>query len=250
MSPAPDDRDLLRRYRDQADERAREELVVRYLPMARRLAARYSYTREPIEDLTQVASVALLNAVERFDPERGSSFSSFAVPTILGELKRHFRDHGWAVHVPRDLQERAAKVSQAVNSLSTRLGHSPSVKQVAEALDLKLEEVLEALEAGEAHDASPLDSERSTESGETVRLADTIGDEEPRYELVEYGAAIEQSLQQLPARTRTVLRLRFVEDKTQAEIGEVIGVSQVHVSRIIRAALTVLRNDAAEWQGE
>ena len=148
-------------YREGDRDGALDELSRRYMPLARRLASRYRHTGEPMDDLVQVANMALVKAIERFDPERKTAFSSFAVPTILGELKRYFRDHSWSVHVPRELQERAAKVNKAIESLSKQTGGSPSVKEIASKLDLDLEQVLEALEAAQAFDATSLEAEQS-----------------------------------------------------------------------------------------
>jgi RNA polymerase sigma-B factor len=239
--PLQDDRVLLQRYHRDRDPAALEILSERYMPLARRLAGRYRHTDEPMDDLVQVANMALLKAIQRFDPERKVAFSSFAVPTILGELKRYFRDHSWSVHVPRDLQERAAHVNKAVDALSKQFGRTPSVKQIAEKLDLDLEEVLEALQAAQAFSASSLDADQRSEESDPAPLSDSVGEEDSRYELVEYGASIQEVLEAMPKRTREVLHLRFVEDKTQAQIAEQIGVSQMHVSRIIRAAVADLR---------
>jgi RNA polymerase sigma-B factor len=250
MISREDDRTLLRRYRDNGDERAREELLERYLPLARRLAARYRHTQEPSDDLIQVASAGLVAAIERFDPERGTAFSSFAVPTVLGELKRYFRDHGWFVHVPRDLQERVARVNKGTDALTRKLGRSPSVQEVAEELGLDEEQVLEGMEAGHAYGAVSLDAGQETDEGDSLQLADTIGEQDPGYEMVEYGASIQEALTAMPERTRVVLHLRFVEDMTQAQIAERVGVSQMHVSRIIRGALSELREAAGSEEEE
>jgi RNA polymerase sigma-B factor len=247
---ALDDRRLLTRYRESGDTRAREELVTRFLPLARQLARRYQRTNEPLDDLMQVASVGLVKAIDRFDPERGTAFSTFAVPTILGELKRYFRDSGWAAHVPRGMQERAMKLDQAVEVLHRRLNRSPSTKEVATELDLTEEEVLEAIEAQSAYDAVSLEQHRSDDSESGDTYADTLGDEEQRYELVEYEAAIAPALRALSARDRLILHLRFSEDLTQSEIAERIGVSQMHVSRLIRRALSRLRAVARSSEAE
>ena len=249
MPSQAEDRDLLLRYRE-GDRGALDELSRRYMPLARRLASRYRHTGEPMDDLVQVANMALVKAIERFDPERKTAFSSFAVPTILGELKRYFRDHSWSVHVPRELQERAAKVNKAIESLSKQTGGSPSVKEIANKLDLDLEQVLEALEAAQAFDATSLEAERAGADGSPMRLGDTVGEEEAGFELVEYGASIDPVLSEMPLRTRKILHLRFVEDLTQAQIAEEVGVSQMHVSRIIREALAELREAVAETETE
>ena len=240
-----DERALLRRYARDRDPAVREELARRFMPLARRLASRYRGDREPFEDLVQVASLGLVKALDRFDPERGVAFSSYAVPTILGELKRHFRDRGWSVRVPRDLQERIAKVERATARLPAKLGRVPTVNEIAEHLELEPEEVLEAMQAGQAHHAMSLDAQQQTEDGEGIPLTERVGSEDPGFETVEYGVAIEDAVQSLSERDRTVLHLRFVEDLTQTQIAERVGVSQMHVSRILRAALERLRDQAA-----
>jgi RNA polymerase sigma-B factor len=247
-APGPDEqlaneRQLLIRYRRDGDPTVREELVARFMPLARRLAARYRGDREPLEDLVQVASLGLVKALDRFDPERGVAFSSYAVPTILGELKRHFRDRGWSVRVPRDLQERIARVDRAMAELPGKLGRAPSVNEIAERLEVEPEDVLEAIEAGQAHHAMSLDAQSQTEEGEGIPLAERLGESDPGFDVVEYGAAIEESLGELSERDRMVMHLRFVEDMTQTEIAERVGVSQMHVSRILRASVERLRGE-------
>ena len=233
---------LVRCYRDH-DPAAREELIRRFLPLARQLARRYRRGNEPLDDLMQIACLGLVKAVDRFDPDRGVAFSSYAVPTILGELKRYFRDTGWSVRVPRSLQERALAVHHAVERLGRRLGRSPTPAEVAEALDLTLEQVLEAMEAALAYEAISLDTPRSSGEGDDGSVSDTLGEEDARFELVEYGATLGPCLRDLPPRDRLVLHLRFVEDLTQTQIAERIGVSQMHVSRLIRKALGHLRDE-------
>jgi RNA polymerase sigma-B factor len=238
------DRELFVRMRSGEGPRVREILVDRYLPLARRLARRYQHTDEPIEDLTQVASIGLLKAVDRFDCSREVMFSSYAVPTILGELKRHFRDRTWSVRVPRDLQELALRVDQTVTRLSLGRRRSPSVGEVARAVETSEEQVLEALEAMGAYRASSLDTPRSSRDEETESVAETIGTPDQGYERAEERATLEPLMAGITERERTVLRLRFSEDLTQAEIGERIGVSQMQVSRLIRQALSRLRASA------
>jgi RNA polymerase sigma-B factor len=240
-----DERLLLERYARDRDQTVREELVRRFMPLARRLAARYRGDREPLEDLVQVASLGLVKALDRFEPERGVAFSSYAVPTILGELKRHFRDRGWSVRVPRDLQERIAKVERTAVQLPAKLGRAPTVNEIASALDVEPEDVLEAMQASQAHHAMSLDAQQQTEDGEGIPLAERIGDEDPGFDTVEYGVAVEGAVKNLSERDRTVLHLRFVEDLTQTQIAERVGVSQMHVSRILRSSLQQLRKEAA-----
>jgi RNA polymerase sigma-B factor len=243
-----EDRRLLIRYHEEGDASAREELVERFLPLARQLARRYQRHNEPLDDLMQVASMGLVKAIDRFDPARGTAFSTYAVPTILGELKRYFRDSGWAVHVPRGMQERVMKLDQASQELHRKLGRSPSAGELAEELKLTSEEVLEAMEAASAYDAISLEEQRGSESRDSQEptYADSLGTEEERYELVEYGATIAPTMKALSERERLILHLRFVEDLTQSEIADRIGVSQMHVSRLIRRALARLRAVARE----
>ena len=236
---------LLERYHREDDKAARDALVERFLPLARQLARRYERQDEPLDDLLQVASMGLVKAIDRFDPSRGTAFSSFAVPTILGELKRYFRDVGWAVHVPRGMQERALEVNRAVSELSRTLSRSPTPAEIAEFTELALEEVLEAMEAATAYDSVSLEAPRSNGDGngdgDAGEVVDRLGGEDPGYELAEYSATIAPQLRALPERDRLVLHLRFVEDLTQSEIAERIGVSQMHVSRLIRKALEQVR---------
>src|SRR5918999_498474 len=245
---ADEDRRLLVRYHREGDRSAREELVERLLPLARRMARRYRRSDEPLDDLVQVATLGLIKAIDRFDPARETAFSSYAVPTMLGELKRYFRDNGWAVHVPRGMQERVMQVDNAVKDLSRRLGRSPSVAEIGDTLDLSQELVLEAMEAASAYDAVSLESYRFGDEGDGETYAESIGVDDERFELVEYSATIAPTLEALPPRDRVVLHLRFVEDLTQAEIAERVGVSQMHVSRLIRRALERLRT-VAEHSG-
>jgi RNA polymerase sigma-B factor len=238
---------LLAAYQQNGDQAAREALIERFLPLARQLARRYERQDEPLDDLLQVASMGLVKAVDRFDPSRGTAFSSFAVPTILGELKRYFRDVGWAVHVPRGMQERALEVNRAVSELSRNLGRSPTPAEIAAATEFTHEEVLEAMEAATAYDSVSLEAPRSgSDDGEAEEFVNTLGGEDPGYELAEYTATLAPELRALPERDRLVLHMRFVEDLTQSEIAERIGVSQMHVSRLIRRALEKLRAGVGE----
>ena len=216
-------------------------MIGRYLPLARRLARRYQHTDEPVEDLVQVASIGLLKAVDRFDSSREVMFSSYAVPTILGELKRHFRDRTWSVRVPRDLQELALRVDQTVTRLSLGRRRSPSVGDIARAVEVSEEQVLEALEAMGAYRASSLDVPRSAREEESESVAETLGSHDLGYTRAEERATLAPLMARITERERTVLRLRFRDDLTQAEIGERIGVSQMQVSRLIRQALARLR---------
>jgi RNA polymerase sigma-B factor len=237
------DRQLFARYHGRHDLKARDELVERFLPLATALAQRYRRGGEPLEDLVQVASVGLLKAIDRFDPERGTAFSSFAVPTIVGELKRYFRDKGWAVKVPRDLQELAQRVDRTTDRLMDELGRAPTVSEIADKLGITLEQVLEAREAAAAHRADSLDRSCGDDE-DSRRVADTLGVTEPGYLQAEQSATLEAMMSVLSDREREILRLRFAEDLTQSEIGRRVGVSQMHISRLLREAVTRLRETA------
>lgn len=235
------DRILLERWQRDRDQVAREELIRRLLPLARRMARRYRRTDEPLEDLVQVAVLGLVKAIDRFDPGRETAFSSYAVPTMLGELKRYFRDHGWALHVPRGMQERVMAVDAAVRDLSSSLGRAPSAHEVASLLQASEEEILEAMEASAAYEAVSLDAFRFGDAEDGATYADSVGADDLRYDLVEHAATIAPALRALSPRDRRVLHLRFVEDLTQAEIAQRIGVSQMHVSRLLRRSLERLQ---------
>jgi RNA polymerase sigma-B factor len=238
------ERQLLIRYHQEGDLAAREELVQRFLPLARDLALRYTYTDEPFDDLLQVASLGLIKAIDRFDPGHGAKFTSYAAPTILGELKRHFRDKGWALHVPRDLQELTLAVSRETEVLSKTLGRSPKVREVAAALGCSVEKVLEAQEAAASYEAASLDAPTARDDDEAAPLVDMMGGEDAAFELVESRDAIASTWKELPDLERQALELRFTSDLTQREIGKRIGYSQMHVSRLLRRALNRLETAA------
>lgn len=224
------------------DPHAREMLVEHYMPLARRLARRYLSAREPIEDLLQVASLGLLKAIDRFDTSRGNRFAAFAVPTILGELRRHFRTVSWAVHVPRGAQERALEVDKASSVLRTRCGRAPTVREIAEYLELDEPEVLDALQTTQAQDALSLDAPLGGEEdrGGDAR-SETIGSPDDGYAYVEDSSAVAQALARLPPRERKIVQLRFVAEMTQSEIAERVGLSQMQVSRLLRRSLREMR---------
>jgi RNA polymerase sigma-B factor len=237
-----DTKELHRRYRKTRDPAVREALVERYQALVRRLAAHYHSGSEGFDDLVQVGNVGLLGALERFEPERGLAFRSFAVPTILGELRRYFRDTRWAVHMPRGLQERYLLVERTVEQLSGKLSRPPTTADIAAKLELSEEEVLEAFAVRHGYDALSLDRPQNDPDGdEDLSLLDTLGEEEPRYELVAYREAVEGTVRALPEREQEILRLRFAEDLTQTEIAERLGVSQMQVSRLLRRSLDRLR---------
>jgi RNA polymerase sigma-B factor len=233
---------LFARWQRDRDARARAELVERFLPLARKLARRYQGAQEPLDDLMQVASLGLVKAIDRFDRERGTAFSSFAVPTIVGELKRYFRDLGWSAHVPRGAQELALKVEEVQRKLTGRAGRTPTVSEIAEYMELSVENVLEGLEAAAAHHSMSLDLPREDGDGESGTLGDMIGELDERFDQVVDGATITRAARQLSKRERHVLALRFVEDQTQTQIAAQIGVSQMQVSRILRRSLARLRD--------
>lgn len=216
-------------------------LAERFLPLARQLARRYQRGDEPLDDLVQVASVGLLKAIDRFDPSRGIAFSSYAVPTILGEVKRHFRDRTWSVRVPRDLQELALRIDRVVDGLARDLRRPPSVAEIAAAVGASEEQVLDALEAGAAYRATSLYAPRAADDADGETVGDMVGGEDDAFGLAEDRATLDKLMRAIGPREREVLRLRFGEDMTQAEIGERIGVSQMQVSRIIRQSLARLR---------
>ena len=229
----------------EAGHGGRDELVERFLPLARELALRYTYTQEPLEDLVQVASLGLVKAIDRFDPDRGAQFTSYAAPTIVGELKRHFRDKGWALRVPRELQERALAVGRVTEELSKQIGRSPKPREVAQALGCSVEQVLEAQDAAASYQAVSLDTPTVGDDDDAAALVDVMGADDPAYELVEDRDAIASSWHALPEAECKVLELRFMSDLTQREIGERIGYSQMHVSRLLRRALSRLERSVA-----
>ena len=241
---ADEERRLFKAYLERGDLDARERLVERFLPLARQLARRYGAAGEPLDDLIQVASLGLVKAIDRYELDRGTAFSSFAVPTILGEIKRHFRDTGWTVRVPRAIQERRMKVNRAIPALTGKLGRSPTTAEIAEHIEASSEEVLEALEAAVAYEPVSLDSSPvSDEDDDAWSLS--VGAEDPAYELVEYSATLAPAMNALPPRERVILHMRFVEDMTQSQIAERVGISQMHVSRLIRKALEMMRSETA-----
>jgi RNA polymerase sigma-B factor len=247
MSTAAVDREraigtLFERWQRDEDPHARECLVELYLPLARKLAARYrGRGGEPFDDLLQVASLGLLKALDRFDPGRGTAFSSFAVPTILGELKRYFRDTGWSAHVPRGAQELALKVQEAEQAMSPRLGRSPTADEIALYMEVSVEEVIDGLEAAAAHHTTSLHAPDNELDGESPSLSDVLGEDDPRFEQIDASLTIASAATGLSERELRVLELRFYGELTQSQIAKRIGVSQMQVSRILRGALARLR---------
>lgn len=226
---------------DRNDQAAREELIKRYLPLVKSLARRFASRGQPLEDLIQVGSIGLIKAIDRFDMERGVELSTYATPTILGEIKRHFRDKGWAVKVPRALQELGARLSRVVEQLTYELGRSPTIAELAEAAEVTEEEVVEALESVRAHSSVSLFSSGTGEDDESTELLDQLGSEEEAYEIFEQRRLLAPAMARLGPRERLILHLRFYAGMTQTEIATRVGISQMHVSRLIRKSIEDLR---------
>jgi RNA polymerase sigma-B factor len=239
---ASDEPSLFRKWQADGDQIARESLIREYTPLSRSLARRYGRSSEPFDDLFQVAQLGLLKAIDRYDPDRGFPFKAFAVPTILGEMRRYFRDSGWSVHVPRGAQERALQVREAQQQMSEDCGHAPSVSQLSQYLEIGTEEVLDGLRALAGYGTLSLDApRRGGEEDESGSYAESIGEEDRRFELIELGLSVGSALEQITPREREILHLRFYEGLTQREIAERVGVSQMHVSRLIRRSIEALR---------
>jgi RNA polymerase sigma-B factor len=243
-----DDARLLEHYAAHRDTATRDALVERFLPLAHHLARRYRSGNQS-EDVMQIAALGLLKAIDRFDPARGIAFSSYAMPTILGEIKRYFRDKGWTVRVPRELQERVLTVNRTTDELETELGRPPTAAQIAERLDMTVEQILEARLATEAHHGTSLDRSVSGADDEVRTLGESLGVEDHGYARAEDAATVDTLTAILSERDRLVLHLRFQEDLTQEEIGSRLGVSQMHVSRIIRQSIARIRAQAGDHPG-
>jgi RNA polymerase sigma-B factor len=233
------ERELLRRYHERGDTRARDQLAEDMLPLARALAGRYTGRGEPLDDLVQVACVGIMKAIDGFDLTRDVRFSSYATPTVLGEIKRYFRDKTWAMRVPRGMQELQIEIAKARDKLTTELGRSPTVQEIANAVEQPFEEVLTTIQSQDARRTRSLDEP----TGEDVTLADSIGAGDPELGRAEMRVLLDDAFGVLSVRDREVLRLRFGDDLTQTEISKRVGVSQMQVSRIIRQALVRLRSD-------
>ncbi|MGQ0803819.1 MAG: RNA polymerase sigma factor SigF [Actinomycetota bacterium] len=228
-------------YHRTGDRQLRDELVEDHVPLAQFLARRFAHRGEPHEDLVQVALLGLLKAVDRFDPDRGLQFSTFATPTIVGEIKRHFRDKGWAMRVPRRVQELHLQLARVVGSLSQELGRSPTVAEIAAHVGGSEEEVLEAMEAGGMYRLTSLDGPAATSEEGAVDLASMLGDEDPDFDRVEHQVELSEILAALPEREQTIVYLRFFKGLTQSEIAAQVGISQMHVSRLLARSLELLR---------
>lgn len=245
MSFEPDQREELRRkfqeFAGDRDPALRSQLVEGHLGLAEYLARRFSNRGEPLDDLVQVASLGLLKAVDRFEPSRGVEFSTYATHTIVGELKRHFRDKGWAVRAPRRMQELYLRLGKVVSTLSQELGRSPTIPELASEAQVSEEEVLEALEAGQAYRFSSLDAPSAADEEDGDTLSAHLGAEDPELIEAEHRAALSPLIARLPPREQTILHFRFFEGMTQSEIAEQLGISQMHVSRLLARSLNQLR---------
>jgi len=238
------DRELLRRYHVQGEQAARQQLIERYMSLVRSLARRYASRGEQLDDLVQIGAIGLIKAIDRFDIDRGVELTTYATPNIIGEIKRHFRDHGWAVRVPRGLQELSIQVMRVVEQLTGELGRSPTIPELAEATGASEEEVLEALETSRAY--SPLSlSVGSSDDDDELDPLESIGADDHEFEVSEDRAVLEPGMRALDERERLILQLRFYEGLTQSQIAQRIGISQMHVSRLIRRALEKVRAEIA-----
>jgi RNA polymerase sigma-B factor len=243
---ASDDKVLLRRYHLEGDLQARDELIERYMSLVRSLARRYSHRGEQLDDLVQIGAIGLIKAIDRFDLDRGVELTTYATPNIIGEIKRHFRDKGWSVRVPRGLQELNVQISKLVEQLTVQLSRSPTIAELAEAAGVEEESVLEALESGRAYSAVSLSpGANSDEEGELDPL-ESLGDVEHEYEISEDRAVLAPGFKVLDQRERKIVHLRFFSGLTQSQIADEIGISQMHVSRLIRRSLEKIRAEIAE----
>lgn len=240
---AEDDRELLRRYHEQGDPTARERLVERHLPLVRSLARRYANRGVALEDLEQVGAIGLLKAIDRYELSREVALTTYATPNVLGEIKRHFRDKAWTIRVPRHLQELNGRMSRTVERLTGSLGRSPSINDIATELDETPEQILEALEAGGAY--SPMSLSVGPAGDADLDPLDLIGVDDAGFERSEARVSLEPALGELPEREQLILRMRFQDGLTQTQIAEQVGISQMHVSRLIRKSLEQLNRDMA-----
>ena len=243
---AADDKILLRRYHEDGDLAAREELIERYLSLVRSLARRYAYRGEQLDDLVQIGAIGLIKAIDRFDLERGVELTTYATPNIIGEIKRHFRDKGWSVRVPRGLQELNVKVSKLIEQLTVQLGRSPTISELAKAAGVEEEQVLEALESGRAYSSVSLSTGGGSDEDGELDPLESLGTIEHEYEVAEDRAVLAPGFQVLDERERKILHLRFFSGLTQSQIAAEIGISQMHVSRLIRRSLEKIREEIAE----
>lgn len=230
-------RELFRLYKEKGDAEAREQLIVSHLNLVRFLASKFKNRGESLDDLIQVGTIGLIKAIDRFDPERGLEFTTYATPTIMGEIKRHFRDKGWSVRVPRRLQELSSKVTQATDDLTTQLQRSPSIEEIAERLGVSVDEVLEAMESSSAYSSVPLEGGGSGDDEESPSVIDHYATEDADLAASDDRMILEDAIADFSPREQDVIRMRFVDGLTQVEIAERLGVSQVQVSRLLRRTL-------------
>jgi RNA polymerase sigma-B factor len=242
--PRIDDKILLRKYHEDGDLHAREQLIEQYMSLVRSLARRYSYRGEQLEDLVQIGAIGLIKAIDRFDLERGVELTTYATPNIIGEIKRHFRDKGWSVRVPRGLQELNVQLSRLIEQLTVQLGRSPTIAELAKASGSPEEEVLEALESGRAYSSLSL-STGGGDGEDDLDPLESIGTEEHQYEVSEDRAVLAPGFRVLDERERKILQLRFFDGLTQSQIAQQVGISQMHVSRLIRRSLEKIRDEIA-----
>ena len=235
-----DDRELLKRYHVDGDASAREVLVTRPLPLVRSLARRYAGRGEALEDIEQVGAIGLIKAIDRYELSREVALTTYATPNVVGEIKRHFRDKGWAIRVPRALQELNGKMGPTIERLTSKLGRSPSIAEIAAEFEVSTEQVLEALEAGSAY--APLSLSAGPSGDEELDPMETIGELDEEFDRTDDRTSLEPALAALPEREREILRMRFEEGLTQTQIADRIGISQMHVSRLIRRSLERMRN--------
>ncbi|HKI22248.1 MAG TPA: SigB/SigF/SigG family RNA polymerase sigma factor [Gaiellaceae bacterium] len=243
---AADDKILLRRYHEDGDLAAREELIERYMSLVRSLARRYAYRGEQLDDLVQIGAIGLIKAIDRFDLERGVELTTYATPNIIGEIKRHFRDKGWSVRVPRGLQELNVQVSKLIEQLTVQLGRSPTIPELAKAAGVEEEQVLEALESGRAYSSVSLSTGGGSDEDGELDPLESLGTIEHEYEVSEDRAVLAPGFKVLDERERKILHLRFFSGLTQSQIAAEIGISQMHVSRLIRRSLEKIREEIAE----
>jgi RNA polymerase sigma-B factor len=242
--PRIDDKILLRKYHEEGDLHAREQLIEQYMSLVRSLARRYSYRGEQLEDLVQIGAIGLIKAIDRFDLERGVELTTYATPNIIGEIKRHFRDKGWSVRVPRGLQELNVQLSRLIEQLTVQLGRSPTIAELSKASGSTEEEVLEALESGRAYSSLSL-STGGGDGEDDLDPLESIGTEEHQYEVSEDRAVLAPGFRVLDERERKILQLRFFDGLTQSQIAQQVGISQMHVSRLIRRSLEKIRDEIA-----
>ncbi len=235
-------RELFRRFKEQGDAEARDQLIVNHINLVRFLASRFKNRGESLEDLIQVGTIGLIKAIDRFDPDRGLEFTTYATPTIMGEIKRHFRDKGWSVRVPRRLQELSAKVNQATDELTNQLQRSPSVAEIADYLGSSVDEVLEAMESSSAYSSVPLEGGGSGEDDESPSVIDHYATEDPDLAASDDRIVLEQAIADFSPREQEIIKMRFEQGLTQVEIAEREGISQVQVSRLLRRALRRLQD--------